>query len=205
MKYFYMLGKKYKIVLLVLISVALFSCNRDKNNPGWDYFPDMFYSTAYESFTKNPNFTDSMTMRVPVAGTVPRGFTPFEYTLDPESRIKAGKDLVNPFTADAEYVSRGQSAYTTFCVGCHGISGNGDGHLFTSGLYPLKPRSLVSDNAVKLRDGEIFHSITLGFGSMGAHGSQIRPEDRWKIILYIRKMQEEALIASDIKEGGNKK
>jgi mono/diheme cytochrome c family protein len=199
MKYFYMLGKKYNIVLLVLISVALFSCNRDKNNPGWDYFPDMFYSTAYESFTKNPNFTDSMTMRVPVAGTVPRGFIPFDYTIDLESRIKAGKELVNPVLADAETLSGGKEAYTTFCIGCHGISGKGDGHLFTSGLYPAKPRSLVTADAKKLKDGEIFHSITLGFGSMGAHGSQIRPDDRWRIILYIRKMQEEAMIDSDIK------
>jgi len=44
----------------------------------------------------------------------------------------------------------------------------------------------------KLKDGEIFHTITLGFGSMGAHGAQIRPEDRWKIVLYIRSLQHEA-------------
>jgi mono/diheme cytochrome c family protein len=187
-----MSATKYKIAFLFLISAFVGSCNRDKNNPGWDYFPDMFYSTAYESFTKNPNFTDSMTMRVPAAGTVPRGFMPFEYTLDQVSRIKAGKDLFNPFKPDKDYLARGQSVYTTFCIGCHGTSGKGDGHLFTSGLYPIKPRSLVVDNATKLRDGEIFHTITLGFGSMGAHSSQIRPEDRWKVILYIRKLQEEA-------------
>jgi mono/diheme cytochrome c family protein len=192
MKIIYMSGTNYRIAFLFLISVFLGSCDRDRNNPGWDYFPDMFYSTAYESFTKNPNFADSMTMRVPAAGTVPRGFMPFEYTLDPGSRSKAGKDLVNPFETDTDLVLRGQSVYTTFCIGCHGISGKGDGYLFTSGLYPIKPRSLVVDNAANLRDGEIFHSITLGFGSMGAHGSQIKPEDRWKIILYIRKLQEEA-------------
>jgi hypothetical protein len=38
----------------------------------------------------------------------------------------------------------------------------------------------------------------MGFGSMGAHGSQIRPEDRWKLILYIRKLQEDAKTDSDI-------
>lgn len=200
MKITYMSGTNIKIAFLFLISVLLASCNRDRNNPGWDYFPDMFYSTAYESFTKNPNFADSMTMRVPVAGTVPRGFTPFEYTLDPESRIKAGKDLVNPFLSDSDLLLRGKAVYATFCIGCHGISGKGDGHLFTSKLYPLKPRSLVADNAVKLHDGEIFHSITLGFGSMGAHGSQIRPEDRWKVILYIRKLQKEANLDSGIKK-----
>jgi hypothetical protein len=26
---------------------------------------------------------------------------------------------------------------------------------------------------------------------MGAHGSQIRPDDRWKLVLYVRKLQEE--------------
>ena len=26
---------------------------------------------------------------------------------------------------------------------------------------------------------------------MGAHGSQIKPDDRWKLVLYIRKLQEE--------------
>ena len=36
------------------------------------------------------------------------------------------------------------------------------------------------------KDGEIFHSITVGFGIMGAHGGMIRQEDRWKIILHIR-------------------
>jgi len=133
-------GKNFKTIILVFFLANLYACNRDRNNPGWDYFPDMFYSTAYETYSKNPNFENGMTMRVPVAGTVPRDFTPFEYT---------------------------------------------------SGLYPLKPLTLAGESAVKLRDGEIFHTITLGIRSMGAHGSQIRPEDRWKLIIYIRKLQEE--------------
>lgn len=190
MKYFFKTGFEAKIVPLIIFSAVLLGCNRTRNNPGWDYFPDMFYSTAYETYTKNPNFSDGMTMRVPVPGTVPRGFTPFEYTIDPESRVKAGIELTNPFSTDPENLDRGRVVYTTFCLGCHGSGGEGDGHLFTSGLYPLKPRTLVSDDAKKLKDGEIYHTITLGFGSMGAHGSQIRPEDRWKLILYIRKLQE---------------
>jgi mono/diheme cytochrome c family protein len=185
-------GIIFKTVFLVLFSMILLSCNRDRNNPGWDYFPDMFYSTAYESFTKNSNFKDGMTMRVPAEGTIPRDFAPFEYTLDPESRTKAGLELVNPILTSAEALSEGKKVYTTFCIGCHGIGGDGDGHLYTSHLYPLKPRSLSSGNAVKLKDGEIYHSITLGFGSMGAHGSQIRPVDRWNLVLYIRTLQDDA-------------
>lgn len=177
---------------LVLFSMTMSSCNRDRNNPGWDYFPDMFYSTAYESYTKNPNFKDGMTMRVPSDGAVPRDYSPFEYTIDPESRIKAGIELVNPISPSAEALSAGEKTYTTFCVGCHGKGGNGDGMLYTSKLYPLKPRSLSTGNSLILKDGEIYHSITLGFGSMGAHESQIRAVDRWNLVLYIRSLQKDA-------------
>ena len=199
-----MSGTIYKAVFLLLLPFILLSCNRDRNNPGWDYFPDMFYSTAYETFTRNPNFKDSMTMRVPVPGTVPRGYTPFNYTIDPESRVLAGKELINPFSPSPEILLTGEVTYTTFCQGCHGQGGTGEGFLYTSGLYPMKPRSLTSDIAIKLRDGEIYHSITLGFGSMGAHGSQIRADERWKLVLYIRKLQKDSIISSD-PEDNNKK
>jgi mono/diheme cytochrome c family protein len=184
-------GIFFKTIFLGFLLMNLYSCNRNRNNPGWDYFPDMFYSTAYETNSKNPNFENGMTMRVPVPGTVPRDFTPFEYTNDPESRIKAGKELANPFLMTPEALSGGKVIYTTFCIGCHGIAGKGDGHLYTSGLYPIKPLSLSGDTASKLKDGEIYHTITLGIRSMGAHGSQIRPDDRWKLVLYTRKLQED--------------
>jgi len=193
-------GKGFVTVLLVFLLVNLVACNRDRNNPGWDYFPDMFYSTAYETNTKNPNFENGMTMRAPVAGTISREFIPFEYTNDPESRKLAGKELINPLLKSPEALSRGKQVYATFCIGCHGIAGNGDGRLFTSGLYPLKPLTLSGESAVKLKDGEIYHTITLGIRSMGAHGSQIRPDDRWKLILYIRTLQEDASKGTDLKK-----
>jgi cytochrome c5 len=181
------------LVLILLFSLILYNCDRNRNNPGWDYFNDMAYSASYQTYSKNPNFPNKMTMRVPVEGTIPRDFTPFEYTIDPASRIEAGNELLNPFKPDSDVLTRGKKVYTIFCIGCHGTKGAGDGHLFTSGLYPMKPRTLSGSTAARLRDGEIFHSITLGFNTMGAHGSQILPDDRWKLILYIRKLQENVL------------
>jgi mono/diheme cytochrome c family protein len=204
MKMIYMSGTNIKGIFLLLLAVILSGCNRNRNNPGWDYFPDMFYSTAYETFSKNPNFENGMTMRQPVAGTVPRGFIPFGYNIDAESRIRAGKDLVNPFLPDNECLVRGKEVFTTFCIGCHGIGGEGDGNLYTSGLYPVRPRSLKSETAIKLMDGELYHSITLGFGSMGAHGSQILPDDRWKLVLYIRTLQAETKTITGIEKEGKK-
>ncbi len=53
-----MSGKICRAVFLLLFAFILTGCDRNRNTPGWDYFPDMFYSTAYETFTKNPNFKD---------------------------------------------------------------------------------------------------------------------------------------------------
>jgi len=182
---------------LCLAGLILVSCDRTRDKRGYDFIPDMVYSQAYETFSENPNFTDSTTMRVPVLNSVPLGFLPFRYTIDPKDRIKAGNELKNPFLPGPDVVARGELIFTTFCIGCHGIRGEGDGQLYSSGLYPLKPRNISGDIARNLKDGEIFHTITIGFGSMGAHGSQIKPDDRWKLVKYIRKLQEDALIAGD--------
>jgi len=179
-------------IILLLTGMLLQSCDRQRNMRGYDFIPDMVYSRAYETYSENPNFTDSASMRVPEANTVPRGFLPFRYKNDTISRIKAGNELVNPFQTTTETVERGKLIFTTFCIHCHGKGGAGDGILFTSGLYPLQPKSLSGETAAKLKDGEIYHTITLGIRSMGAHGSQIRPDDRWKLVIYIRKLQEDA-------------
>jgi mono/diheme cytochrome c family protein len=178
--------------LLLIALIVLVSCDRQKKMRGYDYIPDMVYSKAYDTYSNNPNFKDSMTMRVPVEGTMPRGYVPFRYALDTISRHKAGLELVNPYQPYDEVIARGKLIYTTFCIGCHGDLGKGDGQLFSSGLYPLKPRDISAAPTARRPDGEIFHTITLGFGSMMPHGAQIKPEDRWKVVLYVRTLQNAA-------------
>ena len=57
---------------------------------------------------------------------------------------------------------------------------------FTSGKYTYPPASLISEKMLAAPDGDIYHVITAGFGIMPEHGSMIRPDDRWKIALYIK-------------------
>ncbi|MGC9341315.1 MAG: c-type cytochrome [Bacteroidales bacterium] len=188
-----MIEQKRKFIGLVALAIIIVSgsCDHRRNKPGWDYFPDMFYSEAYESYTPNPNFEDGKTMQKPVEGTVPRGFVPFEYTIDPEDRIRAGEELENPFSRDKAVIDRGKEVYEAFCLNCHGSEGKGQGYLYTSGLYLALPRSLVGEVAQELKDGEIYHSITVGYGSMGPHASLVRPDDRWKVVNYIRMVLQE--------------
>jgi len=175
-----------KILVCSLTLLVLVSCDRTRSSTGWDYMPDMYYSNAYESYTPNPNFNDEMTMRMPVEGTVHRDMVPFPWEKDDEDRLAAGEALSNHMESSSENLDRGLEYYKIFCLTCHGPLGDGKGYLFTSGRYPYPPASLVNDKVLALRDGEIYHSITVGYGIMGAHGAMIEPEDRWRIILHIR-------------------
>ena len=41
---------------------------------------------------------------------------------------------------------------------------------------------------VDLTDGKIFHTITYGVNLMGSHASQVNPEERWKIVMYVHQL-----------------
>lgn len=176
--------------LFILLSISgLFACDRTHNNPGYDYFPDMAYSKAYETYSANPVFADGKTLREPVEGTVSREMIPYPYQKNDTDRLLAGRELINPLTASDENLKRGEVAYKRFCINCHGTMADGNGNLFTSGLYPFKPLSLVNDKVKKVPDGEIYHVITVGQGVMMAYGGIVQPDDRWKILMYVRELQ----------------
>ena len=175
-----------KIGYAGLILAVFISCDRDRNNPGYAYFPDMAYSRAYETWSPNPNFADGKTMREPAEGTIPRGFIPFPYEKSEEDMIRAGKELKNPMEYSVKNLERGKLIFQRYCLQCHGEKGDGKGFLYTSGRYPFPPATLISEKMINKPDGEIFHSVTLGFGIMGPHGLLLTPEDRWKVIMYIR-------------------
>jgi mono/diheme cytochrome c family protein len=40
-----------------------------------------------------------------------------------------------------------------------------------------------------MRDGQMFHVISMGQGNMAAYASQVERQDRWKVIGYLRTLQ----------------
>src|ERR1700722_6340876 len=104
--------------------LVLSSCHR--NNPdsaGVEYMPDMYRSPSYEDNSWNPLFADSMTDRMPVAGTVPIGFTPFPFPNTPEGLANASQFWKDPYPATPEVVAQGKAIYEIYCIHCHGTTG----------------------------------------------------------------------------------
>jgi len=169
-------------------AVALLAagCEQDVSQPNYEYSPDMVGATAYESFSPNPATRDGKTMMAPAGGTVSRSSMPLHFKAGPEEAVRAGQQLKNPYPASPEVLARGQAAFLRYCSPCHGSGGMGDG--LVTARFPSPP-SLLADHARGLPDGQIFHIITFGQGLMPAHGSQVVPEDRWKIVHFIRSMQ----------------
>ncbi|HXU09678.1 MAG TPA: cytochrome c, partial [Blastocatellia bacterium] len=100
--------------------------------------------------------------------------------------IRAGAELKNPFQPAEENLARGQQVFNNYCAVCHGATGAGDGPLIPK--YP-NPPAYATDKSKALADGNMFHVITLGRNNMPSHAAQVSVDDRWKLILYIRKLQ----------------
>lgn len=176
-----------RLTTAIALSALLFaSCDRTRIQKGYEYFPDMAHSLAYETYAPDKAMSNGITMQMPVQGTIPREMIPYQYPATPEGRLLAGKELSCNFEANEANLARGKEMFTLFCMNCHGVAGKGDGHLYTSGKFAMQPASLISERMLAAPIGEVFHVITVGFNTMGAHGPQIRPDDRWKIALYVK-------------------
>ena len=177
-----------RAALVLLSCMMVLSCKRDRNIPGYDFMPDMVYSQAYDAYSENPVFRDSLTNQVPVYGTMPRNQVAFRYSVFPENRLLAGQTLLSRDQMIMKHVFEGKKLYTTFCVNCHGESGKGDGFLITSKKFPetVKVGNLTDERLVKASRGELFHVVTVGYGLMGSYGATLSEMDRWKIIEYVK-------------------
>jgi len=155
-----------------------------------------------EYFNSNRFNPYMMNMREPAPNTVPRnknGWLP--YRLGKDSLAYAAAHLKSPLDSSAAIIGEGKVLYEVYCDHCHGPKGKGDGKVAAGGVKVVvngetKERStyngvanLTSDALKGVSEGHIFHVITHGKGLMWAHGSQISPEDRWKIAKYVKTLQ----------------
>lgn len=158
-------------------------------------------------------FSDGMSSRAPVTGTVPRGYlredsefftgkkstagtsTPRASQATPSPATTATQGITTypddveefPLTVSLDVVKRGKERYEIFCSACHGMTGNGDGMIVRRGFR--RAASFHSDSLRQAPVGHYFDAITNGWGAMPSYAAQIPARDRWAIVAYIRALQ----------------
>lgn len=164
--------------------------------------PDMYRGPAYETYSSNPNFKDSMTSRQPVTGTVARGnavytdvdrqmshdFMMANYPQTTDGYEAAGSGLKNPVELSEVSLAEGKRLFENYCLICHGATGQGDGPVVQRN--GPKPPAYNSEQLKNLSEGKMFHSIHYGKNMMGSHASQLTPTQRWEIIRYVQTLQQ---------------
>ena len=106
------------------------------------------------------------------------------------------RTLPNPVPTSPDVLKRGRGLYSQHCVLCHGESGRGDGPAARTHARKAKPPQDLTQSAVqrRLSDGEIFWKITNGHRRgdkiimPSFEGDIPVPEDRWKLVHYIRSL-----------------
>lgn len=166
---------------------------------GLEYAPDMYHTIPLDPYSQQDYYAysaDGKHLRTPVKGTVARGkggYYLYPYPNTNEGYEAAGNELKNPLPATEANLAQGKYLYTQYCTHCHGDKGNGLGKVSAGGggKFAGVP-SYIEGALVDLPDGKMFHTITYGKNLMGSHASQVTPDERWKLILYINKLQEDA-------------
>ena len=189
------------LIMSASAAVLLVSCKAGGDYPGREYAPNMYHSVAYEPlsqitdldagrwvnsldndrgeyFNSNQFNPFRMNMRTPPPNTVRRtanGWLPYRGTNDTLGLYMAN-NMINPLDSSAAVLASGKVLFETYCKHCHGAKGTGDGKVADKfpGVANLKGAAYKN-----ITEGHIFHVITYGKGLMGAHGSQVSPEDRW--------------------------
>ena len=99
--------------------------------------------------------------------------------------------LLSPFDGHSpEVIAEGQKAYFTYCQQCHGVNLDGQGTVGQS-FVPL-PTDLRIPRVQQMADGLMFKEISYGVDRPGARqpalATTIFPDDRWKVIHYVKSL-----------------
>ena len=124
-------------------------------------------------------------MKVPPPASNPEGFRRYRYPDD----VERSKRLENPVAITEQSLRYGRLMYETNCIVCHGPEGHGNGYVVGDNKFTQKPPTLTSARLRNAEDGEIYHVITNGQGSMWSYKNNLYPTERWAVVNYVRALQ----------------
>jgi mono/diheme cytochrome c family protein len=156
---------------------------------------DMDSQPKYKAQRENPFFADNRSDRPAIEGTVAVGDARDD---DHFYKGKVGSEWARTFPSEIAMteatMDRGRQRFGIYCTPCHGQIGQGDGMVakradqLAQGTW-VPPSNITQANLREMPVGELFNSITNGVRNMPGYGPQIKTEDRWAIIMYVRALQ----------------
>jgi mono/diheme cytochrome c family protein len=191
---------------LVPFALAALARESTTQTPRFDIVPDMDFQTKFKAQRANPFFPDGRSMREPVSGTVAVG------QLRDDDGLYRGKTPEGAWlrtfppqiTINDATMQRGKQRFGIYCTPCHGEGGLGNGMVnqralgLAEGTW-VPPANLTDTRLIYSPVGELFNTISNGVRNMPSYAKQIKPEDRWAVILYIRALQRsEATTLKDV-------
>src|ERR1700759_1894272 len=97
------------IAVAAITATTVITACKDKRSTGWEYAPNMYEHIAYDPDQPNPNFKDGKTAQKPPVGTIPVGFTTFDYPNGNEGYAKASAEVTSPLPQTPANLADGEA------------------------------------------------------------------------------------------------
>ena len=175
-----------KIFVFVLVVSSIVSCKKD-SRPNYQFMPNMYEPVPYEAYGESTAFANGVEAQLPAEGTVPRGFTPFEYENSTAGYEDAKANLLSPLNADQYDEAKAKELYEIYCGICHGNKGNGQGNLVKREKILGIPS--YDDAGRAINAGSIYHTIYYGKNAMGSYANQLNEQERWQVVAYVLQLK----------------
>lgn len=142
------------------------------------------YST-YEACEVCPEGTIMMT---PPSGTVHRAAELGTSELE-RGRTADGRFVTTiPVPVDAALIARGRDRFDIYCAACHGRLANGISQV-AENMTLRPPPSLLAPPYPTTPPGNLYATVTDGFGLMRSYAAELPPRDRWAVVAYLQVLQ----------------
>ena len=183
-----MMKNVLKIGVLLAVSLIMESC-ANSDRPNYQFMPDMYKPVGYETYGNYDVFANGQEAGLPVEGTIPRGWMPYEYENTTEGLELARIELKNPFPRTQANRDNGKYLYDIYCALCHGKKGDGKGILSEREKFSGIPS--YGDPGRNITEGSIYHVEIFGLNNMGSYASQTNEKERWQIGMYVEDLMAE--------------
>ena len=178
--------KFFKNITFLILILSITSCF-DPSKPNYQYFPNMYESVGYKTYQESDAFPNGIQAQLPVEGSVPRGWQPYEYEDSNEGYESAKLNLKSPLIQNDENLKNGKKMYDIYCSVCHGSKGDGQGILMEREKFLGIPSYADRD----ITEGSIYHVLMYGINLMGSHAGQVNDEERWQIAQHVLKLKKD--------------